>query len=101
MSTKKQPEKTFNYSEPPEGSNRAYINHVNVTWTGVDVTLLFGELLQNLENIEKGVLAVEYRSKITMPWSVAKLLADNLRDVIERYEKANGELKLPGQYLVP
>lgn len=101
MSEEKLQDKKWVYSEPPGGAERIYANQVNITWTGVDVTILFGELLTDLENIEQGILAVEHRSKVTIPWPVAKLLMTNLADLIGRYEQGNGEVKLPGEYVIP
>jgi hypothetical protein len=95
------PSVTFKYSEPPEGAQEFYTNHLQVFWTGVDLTLIFGELLHSSENIAAATLAVENRAKVTMPWAVAKLILHNLTDAITRYEEKNGELKLPGQYKLP
>lgn len=95
-----QPALNFKYSEPQDGAQEFYTNHLQVFWTGVDLTLVFGELLHSSENIST-TLAVENRAKVTMPWPVAKLILHNLSGAIARYEEKNGELKLPGQYKLP
>jgi hypothetical protein len=96
-----QPIKTWKYSEPPDGAEEYYANHLQMFWTSVDVTLVFGELLQSAENVDKNILEIENRAKVTVSWPVAKLVMKNLSDLIARYEEKNGELKLPGHYVLP
>jgi hypothetical protein len=92
---------TWKYSEPKEGIPEYYANHVSVFWSGVDLTLILGELTHSSENLARNILEIENRVKITVPWPVAKLIATNLAEVIARYEQKNGELKLPGAYQLP
>jgi len=75
-------------------------NHVQVFWSGVDVTLVLGKLLHSAEDNTQDILSVENRSKVTMSWSVAKLIANSLADSVAKYEELNGEVKLPGQYKI-
>jgi uncharacterized protein DUF3467 len=91
----------FNYIEPPEGAEEYYANHLQVFWTGVDVTLVFGELTHSPEKVAQHILEIENRAKVTFSWSVAKLVMNNLAGLIARYEEKNGEVKLPGQYELP
>jgi hypothetical protein len=91
----------WKYSEPQGGASRLYANQLNLFWSGVDVTIVFGELLQDQQAMEEGKLSIEQKAKITVPWSVAKLILTQLSGIISEYEKANGELKLPGQYTIP
>ena len=91
----------FQYSEPSEGSQEHYANHIQMFWTGVDVTLVFGKLLHSSEDISQNILSVENRFKITFPWSVAKLIAGSLAQSVAKYEQRNGEVKLPGEYKLP
>jgi len=96
------PERKWEYSEREGGAERIYANQVNLTWTGVDVTLIFGELPHKIGDFQAAVLEIEHHAMITMPWPVAKLLAANLSDLLSKYESNNDvELKMPGQYKVP
>ena len=92
---------TFRYSEPPEGADEYYANHLQVFWTGIDVTLFFGKLLHSSEDIDQKVLSVEKRAKVTLPWPLAKLIATSLAETVAKYEEKNGEVKLPSQYQLP
>ncbi len=87
--------------EPTDGAEEYYTNHVQVFWSGVDVTLVFGKLLHSNEDISQNVLSIENGAKVTMPWSVAKLIATNLADSVAKYEELNDEIKLPSQYKIP
>lgn len=91
----------FKYSEPSGGAEEYYTNHVQLFWSGVDVTLVFGKLHHSTEDISRNVLSVEDKAKVTMSWSVAKLIATNLSQSVAKYEEQNGEVKLPGQYKIP
>jgi hypothetical protein len=92
---------TWKYSEPEEGTERYYANHVTVFWSGVDLTLIFGELTHSPENITQNVIEVVNKAEVTIPWSVAKLIMANLTSTIAKYEEKNGELKLPGEHQIP
>lgn len=91
----------FRYVDTPEGVQDHYANHVQVFWSGVDVTLVFGEMTHSIENLQKHVVSIENKSQITISWSVAKLIVHSLADAVAKYEEKNGELKLPGQYEIP
>ncbi len=101
MSNPKIDQPTFKYSEPAEGADEYYANHLQVFWSGIDVTLVFGELTHSPENVTQNILEIQNKAKVTMPWPMAKLVMTNLSDMIKRYEEKNGELKLPGQYQLP
>lgn len=101
MSDQKSNVPSFKYSEPAEGAEEYYANHLQVFWTGIDLTLVFGRLNHSPESIAQNILGIENRVKVTMPWSMAKLIMTNLSDVIARYEQKNGEVKLPGHYQLP
>lgn len=92
---------TVKYSEPIDGAKEYYSNHVQAFWSGVDVTLFFGKLLHSNEDISQNVLSIENRAKVTIPWSVAKLIAISLAQSVAKYEELNGELKLPAEYKIP
>jgi Protein of unknown function (DUF3467) len=89
------------HSEPLDGAEEYYANHIQVFWSGVDVTLFFGKLLHSSEDITERVLSIENRAKVTMPWSVAKLIAKALAESVATYEELNGEVKLPADYKIP
>jgi hypothetical protein len=101
LAEKKLEPPTWKYTEPVEGAGEYYVNHLQIFWSGVDVTLFFGKLLHSGESLEKNILDIETRAKVTMPWSVAKLAFASLGDALKKYEEKNGELKLPGQYKLP
>jgi hypothetical protein len=89
------------HSEPLDGAKEYYANQIQVFWSGVDVTLFFGKLLHSSEDITQRLLSVENRAKVTMPWSVAKLIAKGLTESVAKYEELNGEVKLPSEYKIP
>ena len=99
VSDAKQPP-TWKYSDPKEGTKH-YANHVRLFWSGVDVTLVFGEMTHSDENLSNNVIGIDTRAQMTISWPVAKLIATNLSDLIAKYEEKNGELKLPGGYQIP
>jgi len=65
------------------------------------LTLVFGKIMHSSESISANRLDIENRAKITVPWSVAKLIATALSDTITKYESKNGKLNLPGEYGLP
>jgi hypothetical protein len=92
---------SFTYVEPAEGSREYYANHVQAFWSGVDLTLFFGKLLHSNEDISQNILRIENRAKVTIPWSVAKLIAVSLTESVAKYEQLNGEVQLPAHYKIP
>lgn len=94
-------ERKVQFSEPEGGASGFYANHFQLFWTNVDVTLAFGELKHSRRDPDNNILTVEESAKITIPWSVAKLVMSSLMATISKYEQENGELKLPGQYKLP
>jgi Protein of unknown function (DUF3467) len=91
----------INFSEPEQGQAECYANHVQIFWSGIDLTLVFGKLMHSANSIQRNELDVENRSTVTMPWSLAKLIGLSLVDAVSRYEKNNGEIKLPAEYKIP
>jgi len=92
---------SWKYCQPKEGINEYYANHIQVFWSGVDVTLIFGELTHSSENLTNNILEIENRAKVTVSWSVAKLIAASLSEAVSKYEAKNGEVKLPAAYQIP
>jgi hypothetical protein len=101
LSEEKREPPIWKYTEPVDGAAECYANHLQIFWSGIDVTLFFGKLLHSQESVEKNILEIETRTKVTMPWSVAKLVLVSLADSLKRYEEKNGEVKLPGEYKLP
>jgi hypothetical protein len=92
----------LHYSEPAEGASEYYANHIQMFWSGVDLTIVFGKILHSSESLNDGILNVENRAKVTVPWPVAKLIMTALSSATGGYEKANDTtLKLPGEYNLP
>jgi len=83
------PERAVELVEPDNGMFRTYSNHHLLGWTGYDVRMLFGELVE----ITDDKYVIEQTAQITLSWQQAKLLLGNLQDVISRYEAINGPIE--------
>jgi hypothetical protein len=83
------PERTFEFVEPEDGIFRTYSNHHRFGWTGYDVRLLFGELI----DVRPDKYIVEETAHITMSWMQAKNLLASLQNLIQKYETDNGPLE--------
>jgi hypothetical protein len=80
----------------PDVIMEAYSNVLYVNWSLHDVRIRFGQIIPHpTMPPENATWAVNEGADITIPWGQVKYLRDTLNDVIERYEKANGELKIP------
>ena len=84
-------ERQLELVEPEDGMIRAYANHHQIGWTGFDVRLTFGELV----DIAPEKIVIEQTTQVTMSWQTAKLLSDSLRVLIEKYEAVNGPITTP------
>jgi hypothetical protein len=85
------------FRRSPEGIREIYTNFIQITWTLVDVRLRLAQIIPTsmklVDDAEpKGFAALE-TTAVTMAWSEAKILRDMLTDAVQRYEKANDELK--------
>jgi len=81
------------YTKPADrGFPSVYSNNVATGSTAFDIRIIFGEVL----DMPGDELVIEQRVQVTMAWLEAKLLRDILTQQIDRYEKANGQIKLPG-----
>ena len=67
-----------------------YSNNLDLHWTLTDVTVRFGEISHRRETNDA---QVREKALITFPWWQAKVLKDMLTDLIDRYERANGEIR--------
>lgn len=90
---KKQPEKTkFAWVKPEEATPEIYTNYVHASWSLFDVRFQLGQLIPTGTDLTSGFV-VEQRGAVTLAWAEAKVLRDMLADMIDRYEKTNGEIK--------
>jgi hypothetical protein len=71
-----------------------YANSFEINWTLTDATINF---LQIIQVVVDNKLEGRFRSvgSIVLPWWQLKHLRNGLVDLIDRYEKANGELTRP------
>ena len=71
-----------------------YINVLHATWTTSDVRFRLGRVVPQGEQPPFG-FAAEEEVGITIAWSQMKALRDILSNLVETYEKTNGELVTP------
>ena len=78
------------------GVYSGYSDYLYMNWTSLVIRIRFGQIVPDPQDPpEKSRFAIEEHSTITMPWYQAKVLRDLLINSIQRYEKVNGEIKLP------
>jgi hypothetical protein len=82
----------FQWSKPKEAAPEIYGNYVHVSWTLFDVRFLIGQLIPTGVDLSSGFVAEE-RAAVTVAWPEAKVLRDMLTEIVDRYEKINGEIK--------
>lgn len=87
-----QPEAQFEWVRPKEGTPEIYGNFSNFSWTLFDVRVQIGQLIPKGSHPTLGFV-VEERGAVTMAWPEVKILRDVLADLVDRYEKVNGEIK--------
>lgn len=93
MSENKRP--PIRWIEPPEGVPEYYANMVNILWSLDDVRFKIGQLVESSENAIPGA---NFRpvalasAAVTFSWRNAKILRDDLIELINSYEKVNGEI---------
>jgi hypothetical protein len=87
MSEDKKP--PIQWVKPPEGVPEYYANMVNILWSLDDVRFKVGQLVDGSE--PKLVVALA-SAAVTLSWRNAKLLRDDLIELINSYEKVNGEI---------
>ena len=66
-----------------------YANNVGASSNFYDVRLIFGQLIAD----PKADVYIEDRVTVTMAWEHAKQFRDLLTQLIDAYEKDNGELR--------
>lgn len=81
----------------PSGVLEIYTNQLHVTWTRDDIRLRLAQIVENPEHPNPGrsFRAVnEERAAVTLSWRAAKILSNQLAQLVESYEKANGEINV-------
>ena len=79
--------------QPPGGVQHIYANFVSLGVTSHDMMIWFGKLYRVLDLPDAEPLnRVEQRAAVSLSWSEAKHLRNSLSDVIEKFEKVNGEI---------
>jgi hypothetical protein len=88
--------------QSPNGVVQIYTNSMHTTWTLDDVRLRLGQINTSHETLTPGpgyMAVVEERADVTFSWRAAKILVGELLQIIQSYEKENGEIvidiKLP------
>lgn len=71
-----------------------YINVLHATWTVSDVRFRLGRIVPTGDQPPFGFVAEE-EVGVTIAWSQMKNLRDILSNLVETYEKTNGELISP------
>lgn len=81
----------------PQGVAEIYVNNVHVTWSLDDVRVRLAQLVTSPKSPNPGPVylgANEERAAVTFSWRNAKLLRNQLSQIIQLYEEANGEIKI-------
>lgn len=80
----------------PLGVAEYYINTSVVMWSLDDVRFRLGQLVNSEDNSsnEDFKAVAQERAAVTMSWRNAKLLRNQLMQLIELYEDANGEINV-------
>lgn len=87
----------FKVTEPDEGIAHIYANVSHLTWTGMDLTVQLYHLLQPNRDIpleKDSPNNLMQTASVTFTWAAAKTFHKLLSEVLERYEKANGPIKI-------
>lgn len=71
-----------------------YSNFMHASWTLFDVRVRLGQLITIPQvSDDPKDLVVEERGAVTISWPQAKYIAGILAQLVESYEKTNGEIK--------
>jgi len=85
------------WTKSSAGVTEVYANMVHVTWTLDDLRVRLGQVIDSPETTNPGAGfrgVTQERAAVTFTWRNAKLLRDQLSQIIELYEKVNGEIKV-------
>jgi hypothetical protein len=92
---KQQQPKNPEWIGSPSGVLEIYANSANLQWTLDDVRVRLAQLITSPDHRTPGSVFTavnEERAAITFSWRNAKLLRNQLTNLIESYEKVNGEI---------
>jgi len=93
MSDNKKP--PIQWVEPPERAPEYYANMVNILWSLDDVRFKIGQLVDDPSKSTPGpnsIVVALASAAVTLSWRNAKLLRDDLIELVNSYEKVNGEI---------
>ena len=81
----------------PSGTHEYYANMVHLMWSLDDVRFRIGQLVESPDASDPGPnfrAVAQESAAVTVSWRNAKLLRDQLIQLVEAYENANGEIKV-------
>lgn len=85
------------WMKSPRGSLEIYANLAHLQWSLDDVRVRVAQIVDSPETPSPGPewrAVAEEKAAITFSWRNAKVLRNQLSELIESYEKTNGEIKL-------
>jgi hypothetical protein len=92
-----QPRPPIAWVESSDGILEVYANMAHITWSLDDVRIRLAQLVTSPETRNPGpkyIGVAEERAAVTLTWRNAKIFRNQLIDVIENFEKTNGEIKV-------
>src|ERR1017187_8348990 len=89
---KKQPEAITEWVESKEGFPQIYGNFFTNYWTLFDVSFQIGALIPKHSSTPNSGFVAEKRGVVTIAWPEAKAFLFTLAGLVDKYEKANGEI---------
>lgn len=81
----------FKWVRSKDNIPEIYSNFTHSSWTLFDIRVRFGQLVPTTE--DKSGFVVEERAAVTFSWNQAKNVRDLLTQLIDSFEKVNGEIK--------
>ncbi len=83
-----------------QGIAEIYANRMHATWSVDDVRLRLGQVIDSPDTPNPGADfkgAIEERAAVTFSWRSAKMLRDQLAEMVASYEKLNGDINVGAQ----
>jgi hypothetical protein len=80
-----------------KGVVEIYTNQVHATWTKDDIRIRLAQIVENPDHPNPGAsfrAINEERAAVTFSWRAAKILRNQLTQLVESYEKVNGEINI-------
>jgi hypothetical protein len=97
MDTPQDEQPKLPWVKSPAGIAEIYANMFHATWTLDDMRVRIGQVVDSPEtpNPGEGFKGItQERAAVTFSWRNAKVLRNQLIQIIEYYEKVNGEIKI-------